>query len=87
MSNCYLRTISQIGLSESQQNMSGLTYLMLKMLGDYEDANPTADTYTNPGKECLYRLRAYQNTDGYNTLSHLLGARAENASVSPFQSI
>jgi hypothetical protein len=51
-------------------------YLLLTALGDAEAANPTANTFSNPAKEVLHRLRSYEGF-AVQEIRRLLAARAE----------
>lgn len=50
--------------------------LLLTALGDAEAADPTANTFTNPAKEVLHRLRHYEGF-AVQEVRRLLAARAE----------
>jgi hypothetical protein len=60
--NAFRTVRDQLGLnSDSGTSMNNhWVYLLLSSLGDMEAANPSANTYTDPAKEVLHRLRSYQ---------------------------
>lgn len=74
--NIYRRIINELGLCRDHQNYHGQLYLMLALLGDLEAANPTVDTYSNPWREVLHRMRNYRATPAYQQLETLIGTRA-----------
>ena len=71
--NVYRRIINELGLCRDHQNYQGQLYLMLSLLADLEAANPTADTYSNPWREVLHRMRNYRETHAYRQLEALIG--------------
>lgn len=73
----YRKTIDLMGLQRTHQNKLGHWYMMLAALDALESANPTPDTYANPWKECLYRLRAFEGTHSYRELAQEFGTRAQ----------
>ena len=75
--NVYSTVINLLGLSVGSQGFHGHLFLMLSMLGDMEDANPTPDTFENPFREILHRLRTYQNTFAYRKIAQLIGTRVQ----------
>jgi hypothetical protein len=79
--NCYQNVISKLGLNTDSQGFHGNLFLMLKILSDYEDATPTADTYGNPYREVLHRLSAYDGTHAYREIAELFGVRAQDERV------
>lgn len=73
----YRKIIDLMGLQPTNQNRYGLWYVMLAALDAMESAHPTPDTYGNPWKECLYRLRAFEGTHAYRELAQEFGTRAQ----------
>ncbi len=55
-------------------NLTGASehFLLLSMLADAQDANPVSNTYSDPYREILYRLRAYSNSLAYIALAQLV---------------
>jgi len=79
MSNVYRTVIDNLGMSEDSQGKEGYLYLMLRMLQDYENLNPTADTHANPYRELLQvRLADYADTHAVKSITQLIGSRTEN---------
>ena len=63
--NCFQKVIAKLGLNgDMQDNGSDVAYLLLAALADKEVAlggsAAPADTYANPCREVLFRLRPYQ---------------------------
>jgi len=73
--NPYRFAISMFGLTAENQNYYGQLYLMLSMLAGMEDANPTANTYSNGWQELLHRMRDYAETHAVKQLAQLIGTR------------
>ena len=71
----YGKIIDRMGLQPTHQNKYGQWYMLLAALDAMESANPTPDTYANPWKECLYRLRAFEGTHAYLALAQEFGTR------------
>jgi hypothetical protein len=73
----YRRVIIDLDLSgDSQDNDSDMAYLVLAT-ADLLNASTAADTYANPYKEVLYRLRSLAGGYAFRALEALVGARAE----------
>ena len=64
-----------MGLDPESQSKYGQWYMMLSALDALETANPTADTYANPFKECLHRLSAFEGSHPYRELAQEFGTR------------
>ena len=73
----YRKIIELMGLQPTHQNQYGRWYMLLAALDATESAHPTPDTYGNPWKECLYRLRAFEGSHAYRELAQEFGTRAQ----------
>ena len=72
--NPFRSALANFPLSADSQGDGAWLYLMLLALADAEDLHPTANTYPNPWKELLHRLRKYQGF-AYQRLEQLIGNR------------
>ena len=71
----YRKIIDLMGLQPTHQNQYGRWYMLLAALDAMESAHPTPDTHSNPWRECLYRLRAFEGTHAYLALAQEFGTR------------